>query len=109
MRFIITILFYLSSFMYLTDSAIVPCNNGYHIVTSLPYNDIVERYTLQKNISVELIKIKTAVTTIEKILISHVRKNTVQNTDKHHNILSQIKQTEEYRSSKIKASIKNNN
>jgi hypothetical protein len=101
MRFIITILFYLSSFMYLTDSAIVPCNDCYRIVTTLPNN-----YALQKNISDELIKIKTAVTTIEKILILHVQKNTVQNTDKHHNILSHIKQTEEYRSSKLKSSIK---
>jgi hypothetical protein len=94
--------------MYLTDSAIVPCNDCYRIVTTLPNKDIRNHYALQKNISDELIKIKTAVTTIEKILILHVQKNTVQNTDTHHNILSHIKQTEEYRSSKLKSSIKNN-
>lgn len=79
MRFIITILLYLSSFMYLTDSAIVPCNDCYRILTTQPTNDIANRYVLQKDIFEELKKVKTAVSSIEKILITHVRKN----TDKH--------------------------
>jgi len=99
MRFIISILFYLSSFMYLTDSAIVPCNDCYRIITTQPDNDIINRYALQKNITNELTKIKYAVSSIEKILISHV----------HKNIPSQIKQTEEYRCKKLIEAIKNNN
>ncbi len=79
MRFIITILLYLSSFMYLTDSVIVPCNDCYRILTTQPKNDMANRYVLQKDIFEELKKVKTAVSSIEKILITHVRKN----TDKH--------------------------
>ena len=99
MRFIISILFYLSSFMYLTDSAIVPCNDCYRIITTQPDNDIINRVALQKNITNELTKIKLAVSSIEKILIYQV----------HKNIPSQIKQTEEYRCKKLIEAIKNNN